>query len=88
MSWTPLKPPKVIVKKVWIAVRGHVVRVCDMMRVFYALRFSTVASSLAATLAEVVIIEAKYAFVWTFVKRHESLLEVKSDGRDREKAFR
>jgi hypothetical protein len=43
---------------------------------------------LGGDLAEVVIIEAKYAFVWTFVKRHESLLEVKPDGRDREKAFR
>ena len=43
---------------------------------------------LGGDLAEVVIFEAKYAFVWTFVKRHESLLEVKPDGRDREKAFR
>jgi len=59
-----------------------------MMRVFLRAVLQHCCQQLGGDLAEVVIFEAKYAFVWTFVKRHESLLEVKSDGRDREKAFR
>jgi hypothetical protein len=62
-----------------------------MMRVFLRAVLQHCCQQLGgdlAELAEVVIIEAKYAFVWTFMKRHESLLEVKPDGRDREKAFR
>ena len=48
-----------------------------MMRVFLRAVLQHCCQQLGGDLAEVVIFEAKYAFVWTFVKRHESLLEVK-----------